>query len=105
MQTVTIELIASSIDHGRIYFESSHVGFFPRDSLGDREGDGEKGSDVRFHTDGDVFSTDIRRSSGQRLSPRSSFKRFLKAVGARPGDKLKITRRSERDYEVEYLAP
>jgi len=103
VQTLTIELTASSINHGRIYFEPSHIGFFPRDALGEREGEGDKGSHVRFHTDVDVFDTDIRRFSSQRLSPRVSFKRYLKAVGAKPGDSLKVTRRSERDYEVEYI--
>ena len=103
MQTLTIELITSSINNGRIYFDPCHIGFFPRDALGDREGDGDKGSHVRFHTDVEVFDTDIRRFSSKRLSPRSSFKRYLNAVGAKPGDFLKVTRRSERDYDVEYI--
>jgi hypothetical protein len=103
LQTRDIELIKSSITNGRIYFPSTDIKFFPADSLADRKGDGHKGKPVLFRAGGEEFETDIRISSGQRISPRSSFGRYLKAVAAQPGDRVRVTRTSEREYSVDYL--
>lgn len=103
MQVREIELIDASIEHGRIYFPSSDIKFFPADALADREGDGHKGNPVVFRAGGEPFETDVRISSGQRISPRASFSRYLKSVRAEAGDKLKVTRTSEREYDIEYL--
>jgi hypothetical protein len=89
MQQREIELIQSSIDNGRIYFPITDAKFFPADSLSERESDGHKGRDVT-----------IRVSSGQRLSPRKSFARYLKEVAARAGDRLLVVRTSDRQYVV-----
>jgi hypothetical protein len=103
MQTREIELIAASIDNGRIYFPSTDIKFFPADSLADRERDGHRGNPVVFRAGGEEFETDIRISSGQRISPRRDFRRYFKKVGAKPGDRLRVTRAAEREYDVEYL--
>lgn len=98
-----IPLIKSSIDNGRIYFAPTDVKFFPSDSFGDRAGEGHQGNAIKFFADGHSFETDIRISSGQRLSPRSSFGSFLKAVGAVEGATLRVTRTADREYQLEYL--
>lgn len=103
MQTREIEVIQSSVDNGRIYLPSTDIKFFPADALADRKGDGHKGNSVVFRAAGESFETDIRLSSGQRISPRASFSRYLKSVRAEAGDKLKVTRASEREYEIEYM--
>jgi hypothetical protein len=98
-----IPLIQSSIDNGRIYFAPTDVKFFPADSYGDRAGDGHRGTPVTFRAGGDEYETDIRISSGQRLTPRRSFAAFLKAVRAVEGATLRVTRTADREYQVEYL--
>ena len=67
-----IELIDSSVKNGRIYFPSSDIKFFPADSYGDRETTGLKGKTISFHVGGKILETDIRISSGKRISPRKS---------------------------------
>ena len=100
-----IELIESTIRHGRIYFSANDINFFPSDSFADRESDGHKGKDVCFDLDGKNLESDIRISSGQRISPRRSFARYLKLIGATEGGKLRITRTSDRNYTVCYTSP
>lgn len=103
MSTRDVKLIDSSIRNGRVYFAISDADFFPADSIGDRAGDGHKGVVVTFAGAGHVFVSDIRMSSGARLSPRSSFAKLLKSVRAEEGGSLRFTRLAEREYKVEYL--
>lgn len=98
-----IPLIRSSIDNGRLYFQPTDVKFFPANSYGDRAGDGHSGVPVVFRAAGHDYETDIRISSGQRLSPRSSFAAFLKTVAAVEGAMLRVTRTADREYQIEYL--
>lgn len=103
MEFREIVLIASTINHGRIYFSTTDVLFFPSDSYGDRKRDGNKGVPVTFSGAGFTFETYIRISSGRRLSPQKSFASYLKGVGASEGGRLRITRITERKYGLEYL--
>lgn len=98
-----IELIDSSVRNGRIYFPSSDIKFFPADSYGDRETTGLKGKTISFHVGGRILDTDIRISSGKRISPRKSMAFFFRQIGAKAGGIIKITRYSEREYRVEYI--
>jgi hypothetical protein len=98
-----IEIIGSTIRNGRVYFSSSDVNFFPADSFGDRAGDGHKGNPVEFVAGNNIYRTDIRVSSGERLSPRKSFAPFLREVGAVEGALLRVHRVADRTYRVEYL--
>jgi hypothetical protein len=99
-----IELIGSSIRNGRIYFSASDSEFFPGDSFGDRGRNSSRGTPVEFVTTGGwCCLTDVRVSSGVRLSPRRSFMPFITAARAREGARLRVTRVSERQYQVEYL--
>lgn len=102
MDSREIELIESTIKHGRIYFPIDGSEFFPTDSLGDREGDGHKGVPVRFIAGDFVFHTDIRKYSAVRLSPRDSFAAYLKSVQAGTGDLLHVARVADREYKVEF---
>lgn len=99
-----IEIIASSLENGRIYFPSTDIKFFPADSLADRDGDGHKGKPVIFRAAGMEFEGDIRIYSGQRISPRPDFTKFFRAVGAKQGAKLRVTQAGPREYDVEYVA-
>lgn len=103
MKTRDITLIQSTIDHGRIIFPRSDEDFFPADSLGDRASSGNKGTTVTFRAGDFAYNTDIRISSSERLSPRSSFMRFLRAVDARAGDTLRVSRVAHREYLVEHV--
>jgi len=98
-----IKLIESSIKNGRIYFPSSDLNFFPSDSLGDRKGDGHKGNIVTFQIGDTEIESDIRISSSVRISPRKSFGTYLRQINAKAGDKLKVSRISDRYYKVEYI--
>ena len=101
----TIPLGDSSVTNGRIYFPSTDHMFFPADSFGDRESEGHTGQSVIFKAGAEIYECDIRCSSSARLSPRSSFAKFLQAAGAVPSGSLRITRTADRQYSVEYLAP
>lgn len=103
MDTRDLTLIQSTIDHGHIVFARSDESFFPRDALGDRGRKGARGVPVYFSARESTIETDIRIMSGVRLSPRTSFMPYLKAVRARAGDLLHITRIGDRDYLVEYV--
>jgi hypothetical protein len=103
MQFREIILIQSSIDNERIYFPISDAKFFPADSLGDRAADGHKGKVVMFRAGNFEIASDIRISSGQRVSPRKTFAPFLKSVTASAGDKLRVTRTDDREYTVEHI--
>jgi len=103
-----ITLSEAQVDYGHISF--SKIGdsdFFPRDCLGDHGRKGSKGDSVVFKClakDVDAsIETDIRLMNGDRLSPRRSFQRYLRQVGARPGDTLLVTRTQEREYRVEHV--
>lgn len=103
MQFREITLIQSSIDNGRIYFPINDVKFFPADSLADRSGSGHKGKSVIFLAGSFEIESDLRISSGQRISPRKTFAPFLKSVSASAGDKLRVTRMGEREFSVEFI--
>lgn len=100
MQKREIEVTQSSIDNGRIYFPIADKNFFPADSLSERNSSEHKGLDVTFIAGTKEYVGPIREYSGQRLSPRRSFARYLKEVGARAGDKLIIVRTGDRLYQV-----
>ncbi|NYT79047.1 hypothetical protein H0A71_18825 [Alcaligenaceae bacterium] len=92
----------SSIDNGRIYFSSNDIDFFPADSLGGRGKDEHASATVSIQAGNITQETDIRHSSSVRISPRKSFKAWLKEIGATDGDKARLYRISERQYRIEY---
>jgi len=104
LTTREIVLSGATIRNGRIYFSSADIKFFPPDSFADREATGHKGKAVVFRAGGGELETDIRMSSGQRISPRKSFAAFLRQVAAKEGSRLRIVRVADREYTVEYLA-
>lgn len=99
-----IVLPRSTVEHGRIYFDAVDACFFPSDSIGDRGSSGVKGRAIKFIAGGETYSTDIRRSSSVRLSPRRSFGQFLKSVRAEEGGRLRIERVDSRTYRIEYIS-
>lgn len=98
-----IELSGPMIRNGRIYFLVADVTFFPPDSHADRSPSGHVGKPVIFRLGGRLIESDIRMSSGVRISPRKSLAFFLRQVKARVGGKLKFIRTDDRLYDVEYL--
>ena len=98
-----IALIESSIINGRIYFPSTDIKFFPADAFADREISGHKGNVVLFYVGGKKLETDIGICSGKRISPRKSFAFFFREVSAKSGEVLKISRLSDREYQIEQL--
>jgi hypothetical protein len=96
-------VIGSSLRNGRVYFNSKDSSLFPSDSYGDREEDGKRGIPVEFIAGPHNLRCDIRRLSGNRIGPRSSFAAYFKSVRAEEGKKLRITNVGERKYKVEYL--
>jgi hypothetical protein len=98
-----IELVESTIEHGRLYFSTKDVKFFPSDSFADRERSGHKGKPVTFRAGSRDLETDIRVLSKHRIGPRKSFGFFWRQVRAKPGSRVRVTRTSPRTYTVEYL--
>lgn len=105
MQSREITLIQSSIDNGRIYFPITDAKFFPADSLADRSGSGHTGELIVFIAGALRIEIDIRISSGQRLSPRRTFAKYLKSLNAAAGERLQISRTGEREYHVKRATP
>lgn len=100
---IETEITGSTLRNGRIYISASLAAFFPSDSLGARGGGGPRGLPVTIVANGEEYQTDIRLSSGRRISPRSSFARFLRAVGATEGQRLRLTRTDDRRYVLDVL--
>ena len=77
--------------------------FFPDDAFGGR-GTDELGVPVLLHVDGKSHQTDIRVKSQALVSPRKRFTGFFKSHGARPGDRVSITRLGEREFQLAFVA-
>ena len=107
MISTEIELIDSSIKNGRVYFPICDTPLFPKDSFGDRAGSdngGEVGKSVTFLAGTFTFTTDIRKSSSTRLSPRKTFAPYLKSIHAKTGDRLFISRVDDRIYLIKHFS-
>jgi hypothetical protein len=103
MQHIEFTIIQSSIDNGRIYFDQAHKSFFPSDVIGGRGASERAMGQISIDADGECFDTDIRLSSSVRISPRTSFKRWLASVRAHDGAKVRLHRVADRQYKLEYL--
>ena len=102
MNQIHFIITQSSIDHGRLYFESVPSGFFPSDAVGGRGADEHAPSKVNIVAGADAIDTDIRQSSAVRLSPRRSFKQWLRSVGAVAGGTAQLVRTAEHSYSLQY---
>jgi hypothetical protein len=97
--TIPVEINQSSIDNGRIYIDAKHEPLFKGLRLGGRA-EGEHGDTVMIEAGGNATESDIRRFSGARLSPRISFKAYLKSVGAAAGDMFNLVELGPRQYRL-----
>lgn len=100
MPVIPVIINQSSIDNGRIYIDASHKALLGNIRLGERSKDAV-GDLVTIEAGGEKYETDIRESSATRLSPRSSFKRYLASVCAIDGDRYQLTEISPRKYRLE----
>ena len=103
MTSIEVTLSESSIKNGRIYFARSDEQFFPPDTLSNRSADHAGTGTVKFIAGPFIIETTIREKSSLLISPRKTFAPYLKAVRAEAGDRLRVERRSPREYVVEYL--
>ena len=103
MEHIDFTIIKSSIDNGRIYFDACHRGFFPSDVIGGRGEEEHARATVTIEAAGEAFDTDVRISSSARISPRKSFRNWLRSVGARDGAQARLHRLADRRYRLEYL--
>lgn len=94
-------LTGSSLRNGRIYFKATDSDFFQVDKLRDRSGE-TIGISVDIQTQGQVHATDIRKLSNQRIGPRKSFKQWFRAINAKEGATLRLTRIEYRRFSLEY---
>lgn len=93
----------SSIDNGRIYFDAIELNFFPDDATGGRSGDELAINKIVIHAAGQVIETDIRFSSNVRLSPRKSFRKWMRSQQVLEGGRARLHRVADRSYNLEYL--
>ena len=103
MTSIDFTITQSSIDYGRIYFDAKYQDFFPADCFGGRGAGQHVEGAVTIDAGGEKYEGNIRISSGQRISPRKSVKKWLQSVGAKHGDKAKLHRISELEYRLEYV--
>lgn len=102
-QQVEVTLTEAGIRNGYFDIEQRYArGFFPDDAFGGRGSD-EIASTVRLTVDSQVFDTDIRLKSEALVSPRKRFSGYFKLHQAKPGHRIRITRTSERDYELTFV--
>lgn len=100
MPVIPVMINQSSIDNGRIYIDASHKALLGDIRLGTRSKDAV-GDLVTIEAGSETYETDIRESSAVRLSPRSSFKRYLASVCASDGDSYQLTEIGPRRYRLE----
>jgi len=103
MQYIDFRITQSSIANGRLYFDAVHQLFFPSDALGGRAATAKARGQICIEANEESFDTDIRLSSSVRISPRTSFKRWLASVRAHDGAKARLHRVADRQYKLEYL--
>jgi len=103
MKYIDFSITQSSIDNGRLYFDAVHQSFFPSDALGGRAATARAQGQICIEVNEECFDTDIRLSSSVRISPRTSFKRWLASVRAHDGAKARLHRVADRQYKLEYL--
>ncbi len=103
MQYIDFVITQSSLDNGRIYFEASQKDFFPAESIGGRGAHEHAATQVHIDAAGDLIETDIRISSAVRISPRKSFRAWLRSQQAVDGGKARLHLVSEGSYKLEYL--
>ena len=102
-QQIEVTLTEAGIRNGYFDIEQRYArGFFPEDAFGGRGSD-EVAATVRLAVDGTVFNTDIRLKSSALVSPRKRFSGYFKSHQAKPGQRVRITRTGERDYEMTLL--
>lgn len=102
MHYIDFSITQSSIDNGRLYFDAAHQSFFPIDAIGGRSATEHAHGAVAIEANGELFETDIR-ANASRISPRKSFKSWLKSVGATDGGKARLHKLAERHFKLEYL--
>ena len=103
MKYIDFSITQSSIDNRRLYFDAVHQSFFPSDALGGRAAAAKAQGQICIEANEESFDTDIRLSSSVRISPRTSFKRWLASVRAHDGAKARLHRVADRQYKLEYL--
>jgi len=100
--SLEIELTEAGIRNGYFDMEMRWAEqLFPKDAFGDREGT-KHGIAVELRYDGQVDTTDIRRKSAHKASPRKRFHGFFKRHQAAGGDRVRIQKIGERTYALEF---
>jgi len=95
-------LTDAGIRHGYFDLEQRYARrFFPEDAFGGRSSE-ELGKPVRLHFGGQTCETDIRVKSQAQVSPRRRFTSYFKAQQAKPGDRLRVTRLGDREYQISF---
>lgn len=93
----------AAIRNGNLDFINPPIGFFPADCFGTRSAE-DKGKLIRLRVNGELVETDIRQKSNSIVSPRKRFYAlFQHTFHAKPGDKVRLVRLGEREYDFQYL--
>jgi hypothetical protein len=97
-------LTAVCIRDGNFDFPNSAetTTFFPADTYATRKKH-PQGRPVNLKVDAEVRPTDIRVKSSRWISPRARYGAVMKRLKCKPGDKVRIYRRGEREYELEFF--
>ncbi|MBA2659788.1 MAG: hypothetical protein H0U72_09685 [Nitrosospira sp.] len=101
--TVEVILSEAMIQHGYLDLPAHAKELFPTDCFGTRT-KGDTGKFIELHYSGRVEQTDIRVKSEQTISPRKRFNAwYQKELRAQPGDRIRLSRKADRVYELTYL--
>ena len=104
MHHIDFIITKSSLDNGRIYFETSHTSFFPSDVIGGRGSNEYAPAQISIDAAGKKINTDIRISSSVRISPRKSFRSWMRSEQVVAGGKARLHSIDKRNYIPEFLS-
>lgn len=101
--SITVTLTDKMLAHGYIDIPMSAKAMFPDDCFGTRS-DGDEGFTVTLKYGTHQSQSDIRIKSSKTISPRRRFNAWLNTeLGARPGDRIRVEKSGDREYELTHI--
>ena len=103
LQSITVALTASMLNHGYIDLPMAAKDLFPPDCFGSRA-EGDESGQVELIYGAHRAQSDIRIKSAKTISPRRRFTAWLRTeLAANAGDRIRIEKTEERVYTLVYL--
>ena len=102
MNYIETVVTAANLRNGTLYFKHPPSGFFPADAYGSTPKH-SAGKSVCVRANADTWQTDIVVKSSIHLRLRKRFYSIYKNLNVQVGDKVRLLRHAEREYEVIFV--